>query len=63
MGDAIEYSINQWHKLIRYSEDNRLSIDNNRAEIAIKAFVIGRKSGYLATRPEVHKPALSCTAL
>lgn len=44
MGDAINYSLNQWHKLIRYTEDGRLNIDNNRAERAIKPFVIGRKN-------------------
>ena len=44
MGDAINYSLNQWHKLIRYTEDGRLNIDNNRSERAIKPFVIGRKN-------------------
>lgn len=44
MGDAINYSLNQWYKLIRYTEDGRLSIDNNRSERAIKPFVIGRKN-------------------
>lgn len=44
IGGAINYSLNQWHKLIRYTEDGRLNIDNNRAERAIKPFVIGRKN-------------------
>jgi transposase len=44
IGKAIAYSLNQWPKLIRYLEDGRLSIDNNRAERAIKPFVIGRKN-------------------
>jgi transposase len=44
LGKAIHYSINQWEKLIRYTEDGRLDIDNNRSERAIKPFVIGRKS-------------------
>ncbi len=44
MGDAINYTLNQWHKLARYIEDGRLNIDNNRAERAIKPFVIGRKN-------------------
>lgn len=30
-------------KLIRYIDDGHLSIDNNRAERAIKPLVIGRK--------------------
>ena len=46
MGDAINYSLNQWHKLTRYTEDGRLNIDNNCAESAIKTFVIGRKNSY-----------------
>ena len=39
-----KYAKNQWHKLIRYIEYGNLSIDNNRAERAIKPFVIGRKN-------------------
>ena len=44
LGMALVYCANQWTKLIRYVEDGRLSIDNNRAERAIKPFVIGRKN-------------------
>lgn len=42
--DAANYMVNQWPKLIMYINDGRLSIDNNRAERAIKPFVIGRKN-------------------
>ncbi|GIU11292.1 IS66 family transposase [Shewanella baltica] len=42
--EAANYLVNQWHKLIRYVDDGRLSIDNNRAERAVKPFVIGRKN-------------------
>ena len=48
LGKAIGYCQNQWHKLIRYSEDGHLNIDNNRAERAIKPFVIGRKNWLFA---------------
>lgn len=48
LGSAITYSLNQWPKLIRYMDDGRLSIDNNRAERAIKPFVIGRKAWLFA---------------
>ena len=41
---AADYLINQWEKLVRYVEDGRLNIDNNRAERAVKPFVIGRKN-------------------
>jgi hypothetical protein len=44
LGKALAYSLNQWPKLIRYIEDGNLNIDNNRAERAIKPFVIGRKN-------------------
>ncbi len=48
LGKAITYNLNQWPKLIRYLEDGRLNIDNNRAERAIKPFVIGRKAWLFA---------------
>ncbi|GGP72224.1 transposase [Shewanella algicola] len=44
LGEAIQYCLNQWHKLIRYTLDGHLAIDNNRAERAVKPFVIGRKN-------------------
>jgi transposase len=44
LGKAINYALNQWSKLIRYIEDGRIDIDNNRSERAIKPFVIGRKA-------------------
>ena len=42
--EAIQYCLNQWKKLERYTLDGLLSIDNNRAERGIKPFVIGRKN-------------------
>ncbi len=44
LGEAIQYCLNQWEKLARYTLDGQLNIDNNRAERAIKPFVIGRKN-------------------
>lgn len=44
LGEALQYCLNQWEKLQRYTLDGHLSIDNNRAERAIKPFVIGRKN-------------------
>ncbi|MCU8094341.1 IS66 family transposase [Shewanella sp. SM20] len=48
LGKAITYCLNQWPNLNRYLEDGRLNIDNNRAERAIKPFVIGRKNWLFA---------------
>ena len=44
IGKAIGYSLRQWPKLVRYIENGHLKIDNNRAERAVKPFVIGRKN-------------------
>ncbi len=48
VGKAIAYSLGQWEKLERYLENGHLQIDNNRAERAIKPFVIGRKNWLFA---------------
>lgn len=44
LGKAIKYCLNQWLKLETFLLDGRLEISNNRAERAIKPFVIGRKN-------------------
>ncbi len=38
-------------ELIRYIDDGHLSIDNNRAERAIKPLVIGRKNWFFSNIP------------
>jgi transposase len=43
-GKAIRYTLNQWDKLVGYTKDGNINIDNNRAERAVKPFVIGRKN-------------------
>lgn len=48
VGKAISYTQKQWPKLIRYLDDGQLNIDNNRAERAVKPFVIGRKAWLFA---------------
>ncbi len=44
LGKALRYLHNQWPRLERYVEDGHYPIDNNRAENAIRPFVIGRKN-------------------
>ncbi|CAM2995191.1 IS66 family transposase [Vibrio rarus] len=51
LGKAIKYTLGQWPKLIRYIDDGHLSIDNNRAERAIKPLVIGRKNWLFSSTP------------
>ncbi|WP_133013292.1 IS66 family transposase, partial [Marinomonas flavescens] len=48
LGKAIQYNLNQWDKLTTYLQDGDINIDNNRAERAIKPFVIGRKNWLFA---------------
>jgi transposase len=44
LGKALYYLHKQWPRLIGYLEDGHYPIDNNRAENAIRPFVIGRKN-------------------
>ena len=44
LGKAFTYLDNQWSRLIGYLDDGAYPIDNNRAENAIRPFVIGRKN-------------------
>jgi hypothetical protein len=43
-GQAVEYTLNNWDALCRYTEDGDLSIDNNPAERALRPVVVGRKN-------------------
>ena len=51
MGKALYYLTTQWPYLLRYLEDGRLEISNNRAERSIKPFVMGRKNWLFANTP------------
>lgn len=51
LGKALTYCRNQWSKLVRFLDDGRLEIDNNRAERSIKPFVIGRKNWLFSNTP------------
>lgn len=44
LGEAMQYGLKFWDNLVRYIDDGRFEIDNNRTERAIKPFVIGRKN-------------------
>lgn len=51
-GGAVGYCLNQWSKLVRFLEDGRLELDNNRSERSIKPFVIGRKNWLFSVTPK-----------
>lgn len=52
LGQAIDYTLNQWPKLLTYLQDGRLENSNNRSERAIKPFVMGRKAWLFADSVE-----------
>ena len=51
LGKAIAYALGQWPLLTTYLTDGHLEIDNNRAENAIRPFVIGRKNWLFSGSP------------
>jgi transposase len=44
LGQAVTYARNQWAALCRYTEDGRLTIDNNVAERRLRDQAIGRRN-------------------
>ena len=51
LGRALHYLLEQWPYLLRYMEDGRLELSNNRAERSIKPFVMGRKNFLFCNTP------------
>ena len=50
-GEAVNYTLNEWSKLIRYIDAAFLTPDNNEAERTIRPFVIGRKNWLFSNTP------------
>lgn len=48
MGDVIGYALRQWDTLVRYLDDGRLDIDNNRVERQMRSVAVGRKNWMFA---------------
>jgi len=51
LGKAVNYTLNQWDKLIAYLKYPFLTPDNNLAENAIRPFVLGRKNWLFSGSP------------
>jgi len=49
--EAVDYTLNQWPKLIRYCDDGSLRISNILAENAIRPLALGRKAWLFADTP------------
>jgi len=59
LGKALAYMHHYWPKLIRYVEWGDTPIDNNRAENAIRPFVLGRRAWLFSDTPAgAHASAL-----
>lgn len=63
LGKAVNYTLNNWDRLIRYIEDGRLRPDNNLAENAIRPFVIGRKNWLFSGSPNGAKASAALYSL
>lgn len=51
LGKAVNYTLRNWDRLVRYVDDGRLRPDNNLAENAIRPFVVGRKNWLFSGHP------------
>jgi transposase len=59
LGEAFNYTINQWPRLKNYLKSGLIPIDNNLTENAIRPFVMGRKNWLFSDQPEgAHASAL-----
>jgi transposase len=52
MGKAIGYTINNWLELTRFIEDQKLPLDNNASERALRIIALGRKNYLFAGNDE-----------
>ena len=50
-GKALNYTQEQWPRLIHTLDDGRIEVDNNHCENAIRPFVLGRKAWLFADTP------------
>jgi transposase len=64
LAQAITYALNQWRALCRYTEDGRLTIDNNVSERRLRDQAIGRKNWmFLGSAEAGPRAAVICTII
>ena len=64
LAKAVTYAQNQWEALRRYTEDGRLTIDNNVSERTLRHQAIGRKNWlFLGSENAGPRAAVLCTIL
>jgi len=52
MGEAISYTLGLWPQLLRFRDDGRLEIDNNRVENAVRPTALGKKNWMFIGHPD-----------
>jgi transposase len=61
---AVTYALNQWQALCRYTDDGRLTIDNNTSERRVRDQAIGRKNWmFLGSAEAGPRAAVLCTVI
>jgi transposase len=64
LAQATTYALNQWQALCRYTEDGRLTIDNNMSERRVRDQAIGRKNWmFLGSDEAGPRAAMLCTVI
>ena len=64
LAQAVTYALNQWQALCRYTEDGRLTIDNNASERRVRDQAIGRKNWmFLGSAEAGPRAAVLCTVI
>lgn len=63
LGKAINYTLNQWPKLLTYLKDGDISIDNNVTERDIRPFTTGRKNWMFSTSVDGAKASANLYSL
>lgn len=63
LGAAVNYTLNQWHRLTVYLRHPFMTPDNNLAENAIRPFCVGRRNWLFAGTPEGAKASADIYSL
>jgi transposase len=64
LAQAVTYALNQWRALCRYTDDGRLTIDNNVSERRLRDQAIGRKNWmFLGSAEAGPRAAVLCTVI
>ena len=64
LAKAIRYTVNQWNALCTFCEDGELTVDNNKAERAMRTIAVGRKNWlFTGSRDGGKRAAILCSLI